>query len=59
MRYTCSLCGKEVQKDLLLFIDHTNKHIIDEIKKKHPDWVDDEGVCKPCEEYFERQLKGE
>lgn len=58
MTYQCSLCHKEVEGDLLEYIDHTEKHIIDEIKSTHPEWVEGDGVCHKCVEYFKNQLKG-
>jgi len=57
--YKCPLCGKAVARDAALFLDHTHQHVIDEIKKGHPDWVESDGTCEPCAEYFEKQLSGE
>jgi len=57
MEYTCSICGDKVGKELLLFIDHTESHIVDEIKAKHPEW-DEGGVCKKCIEYYRKQIGG-
>jgi len=31
---------------------------IDEIKKQHPEWVENSGVCKRCVMYYEEQLGG-
>lgn len=59
MEYKCSICGENVGKDLLSFIDHTDNHVIDEIKKGHPEWVAEDGVCQPCLEYYKKQLKGD
>jgi len=58
MEYTCSICKEKVQDDLLVYIKHTETHIIDEIKSKHPEWQDTEGVCRRCEDYYREQLKG-
>jgi hypothetical protein len=57
--YTCPLCGNEMSRDLELFMDHGQSHIIDQIKKEHPDWVSEDGVCKPCAAYYEQQLSGD
>jgi len=57
--YKCPLCGKEVERDVTLFLDHSNEHVIDAIKKDHPDWVESDGTCQPCADYFEKQLSGE
>jgi len=57
--YTCPLCQKKLERDLVLFTDHTNDHIIEAIKKDHPEWVQADGVCEPCTEYYKMQLSGE
>ena len=43
----------------MLFLRHTDQHVIDQIKKEHPEWVAEDGVCKPCSEYYRGQLIGE
>lgn len=58
MEYKCSTCNKEVDGDLLVYVDHTEQHIMDEIKLSHPDWVDKDGLCQKCVDYFKRQMKG-
>lgn len=35
--YVCPTCGHEMQRDLLLLKDHTDAHIVDELKKSHPE----------------------
>ena len=59
MEYKCSVCGERVEGDLVVFTEHTENHIIDEIKLKHPDWTQDDGLCPKCADYFRAQLKGE
>ena len=54
--YTCPVCDAKVPRDLLLYIDHTEMHIIDEIKRLHPEWVEANGVCNKCFEYYDKQL---
>ena len=58
MEYQCSVCKETVQGDLLVYIDHTEKHIMDEIKANHPDWVEKDGVCHKCVDYYKGQMKG-
>ena len=58
MEYTCSTCGENVGKELVTFIDHTEGHIIDVIKAKHPEWQQADGLCKKCEDYFRQQMEG-
>jgi len=55
--YQCPICNQEIPRDLVLFLDHTNEHIVDEIKRQHPDWVATDGVCQKCVEYFRSQFK--
>lgn len=45
--YTCPTCGETVERDLLVFLQHTDKHVIDAMKKERPDWVEDDGTCPP------------
>ena len=59
MEYKCSVCGEQVEGDLLVYINHTEEHIMDEIKTKHPDWVEDDGLCKKCVDYYREQIKGD
>ncbi len=58
MSYKCSVCGKTVSADLSKFVQHTERHIVDLIKKQHPDWVEDNGVCRKCMDYYRKQMKG-
>ena len=38
MEYRCNVCGQKVKDDVFVYIDHTEDHIIEEIKVQHPDW---------------------
>ena len=57
--YKCPLCGQEMQRDLAVYLDHTQTHVMDQIKKQHPEWVADDGACEPCAKYYEMQISGE
>ena len=57
--YVCPLCKQQVARDLVLFLDHTNQHIIERIQEAHPEWVAKDGGCQPCVEYYRKQLSGE
>lgn len=57
--YQCPLCKIQMERDLVKFLDHTNQHIIDSIQKKHPEWQTQDGICKPCVDYYRGQLSGE
>lgn len=54
--YTCSVCGEKVERDLLVYMKHTDEHIINEIKKKHPDWTTKDGLCQKCADYYRKAM---
>lgn len=57
--YFCSVCKQKVERDLVKYIHHTEQHIIDAIKKKHPDWNCSDGLCPKCLECFHKAMRGE
>jgi len=56
MDFICPTCNKSMPRDLLVIIPHTEEHIIDVVKKSHPDWVEQDGLCKRCYEHYKNQL---
>ena len=56
MDFICPVCKKAISRDLSVVITHTEEHIVNIIKKKHPDWVEKDGLCKRCHEYYKKQL---
>lgn len=59
MEYKCSVCGETIKEGMEVFLTHTDKHVVDIIKEKHPQWVDADGVCHKCVEYYKKQMKGD
>ena len=57
--YQCPLCGRRLARDLVVYLNHTEEHVMEQIKKEHPEWVAENGVCQPCAEYYRRQLSGQ
>ncbi|MCM8776575.1 MAG: hypothetical protein NC930_09560 [Candidatus Omnitrophica bacterium] len=57
--YICPVCRQKIPRDLTVFLNHANQHIIQAVKKEHPDWVEKDGLCPKCTEYYERAKKGE
>ena len=55
--YTCPSCGTVMERDLSLFMEHTDKHIVDEVKKRHPKWITEEGYCPKCLDYFKKAMR--
>jgi len=58
MQYLCSVCNQRVNGDMMVYREHTNRHVIDLIKHDHPDWAEENGLCRKCLEYYEAELKG-
>lgn len=58
MSYTCSLCREKIEGDLIQLQGHTDKHIVDLIKHDHPEWVEGDGVCQKCVEYYRSEIEG-
>ena len=59
MTYQCPICGEQIDDDIAVYIDHTEQHIANEIKKEHPDWCNSDGSCPRCVEYYRRQIRGD
>jgi len=59
MVYKCSVCHQEVEDDLMVYINHTEAHIMNEIRANHPDWVEKNGLCRKCVDYYKQQMKGD
>ena len=57
--YKCPLCGKMMNRDLGIFLEHTNEHIIDKIKESHPEWIESDGACQMCVDYMKMELSGD
>lgn len=58
MEYQCSVCHQKVSGDMLIYKEHTDKHILELVKLDHPDWVDDGGICQQCVAYYQKELRG-
>lgn len=58
MEYQCPVCSARVAGEMLVYLDHTEKHILDLVKTDHPDWVEKDGICAKCVEYYRQELKG-
>jgi hypothetical protein len=56
MDFICPTCGEKITRELLVVISHTEKHIIDTIKKSHPNWIESDGTCKKCHKYYKEEM---
>ena len=57
MKYYCSVCHKEIDGDAVVYINHIETHIIDQIKAEHPEWIEEDGLCQKCVDYYRQQMK--
>ncbi len=55
--YQCPVCSQKIPKDLVLFLEHGKQHVINSIRKAHPEWVDQEGVCAKCADHYEEAMQ--
>lgn len=53
--YQCPVCGLEITRDLLIFLNHGKQHIFEILRREHPEWKSSEDFLE-CENYLERQL---
>ena len=54
--YICPTCGEKMPMDVARIMSHTEEDIVELIKKKHPKWVEQDGVCKKCYVDFKNRL---
>ena len=54
--YICPICHKEIQRDLTIFLEHGDDHIVEAIQKRHPEWKADDGTCPKCLEHYKKSM---
>ncbi len=54
--YICPTCEEELDRDLLAFLRHTDRHIIDALKELHPEWVEEDGESPKVLDFYRAQL---
>ncbi|MBI3313520.1 MAG: hypothetical protein HYZ83_04745 [Candidatus Omnitrophica bacterium] len=54
--YVCPMCNRTMERDIILFLNHTDEHVIDRIKQANPKWVAEDGICEPCVQYYRSQI---
>jgi len=43
---------------MLSYAEHGDKHVIELIKFDHPEWVEKNGLCQKCIEYYKAEIAG-
>ncbi|MFC1699760.1 hypothetical protein ACFL1I_07390 [Candidatus Omnitrophota bacterium] len=61
MDFLCPTCNQTMSYELKMVLEHTDRHIVEAIKKKHPHWVEQDGLCEKCYQHYRSQIpaKGE
>lgn len=54
--YICPVCKEALEHDLMVFLKHTDHHIIEVVLKEHPKWGHQDGICKECLEYYKKSM---
>ncbi len=40
----------------MVFLKHTDHHIIEVILKEHPQWGHGDGICRECLDYYKKSV---
>jgi len=56
MDFICPTCKKSIPRELGVIILHTEEHIVEAIKKSHPKWIEKDGLCKKCYDFYKGQF---
>lgn len=52
----CGLCGKDVSSEDFILHREIEAMTLSSIRAAHPEWHDENGVCKPCYDHLKKQL---
>lgn len=52
-KYRCPVCEHDIEGDLITYLEHTKKEMLEILKKKYPNWDEKKGLCPKCKEEFE------
>lgn len=50
----CPVCKKEIDEHVIDVCRESYQFIIDRIKQEHPDWVEKDGACPKCVDYYKK-----
>ncbi len=56
-KYHCQVCNREIDEKVALTHIKTEEYLINLIKKDHPVWEKDKGICHDCLEYYRKLVK--
>lgn len=50
----CPICTKEMDEPIVNACTEAQRYVIERIKEEHPDWVENDGACPKCLEYYKK-----
>jgi hypothetical protein len=59
MKSRCPVCKKFVEEDMVKLCQEADDWILTTIRRAHPDWIETDGSCSKCIEYYKRLGKSE
>jgi hypothetical protein len=59
MDFSCPICKQTIPYELKAVMSHQDEHVVEQIKKNHPDWAQDDGICRKCYDYYKSQVRSQ
>lgn len=50
----CPLCNKVMEEPIVDVCTEAYRYVIERIKDDHPDWVEEDGACPKCWEFYKK-----
>ena len=50
--YICPICGDRVRPEIRGLHALAERWVIEQIKKRHPEWVEADGLCPKCLDHY-------
>ncbi len=54
MKKKCPICSRLVRENILKVCEEAEDWILQSIKRAHPDWVEKDGSCSRCLNYYKK-----
>ncbi|MEW6008711.1 MAG: hypothetical protein AB1629_03670 [Candidatus Omnitrophota bacterium] len=48
----CPICQKKVDASIIKACTEAEKYVIENIRRSHPEWVEKDGACPKCIDYY-------
>ena len=55
-QYQCPLCGSHMRRDASVFLCHARGHILEALRKEHPEWGSPQDALDASQRYYESQF---